>query len=95
MSERTVCSIRGCSRSTARDVEEWICSPHWRAGIPPRSPQRKVWIRAIRLGRKFGWTEERIARVDRIWEWLKARCQAAADGDIDRREIDKLFGWDA
>ncbi len=94
MSERVKCAIRGCQRTTGRDVGEWVCGEHWRAGVPPRSPQRRVWLRFRRIVRKYGWTNERANRQDRIWAWLKARCQSAADGDLDQRAIDRMFGWD-
>lgn len=86
------CSVDGCRR-TARLTGEWVCPAHWRAGVPPGSPARRVWLRFGRIVRRFGWTPEREARQERLWAWLKARCQAAARGDLDRREIDRLFGW--
>ena len=95
---RIACVIAGCGRSKpASGVvgEEWICGKHWSAGVPPRSAQRAVYRRFKRIVRRFGWNEERYARQDRLWAWLKARCVSAAAGDIDQREIDRLFGWDA
>ena len=96
-SARIICQIEGCSRSQRREKvvgEEWICAKHWSAGVPPRSEPRRVYRRFKRIVRRYGWTPEREARGARLWAWLKARCQAAANGDIDQREIDRLFGWD-
>lgn len=90
------CQVDGCKRTAPRDkYSETICAAHWRAGVPPGSPARQVWNRFRRVVKRFGWSPERAARSDRLWAWLKARCQAAARGDLDQREIDKLFGWDA
>lgn len=92
----TPCQVEGCKRTGARaKYSETICADHWRAGVPPGSAARKVWNRFHRIVKRFGWTAEREARSDRLWAWLKARCNAAARGDLDQREIDKLFGWDA
>lgn len=91
----TPCGVLPCKRSTSYPTGIWICGAHWRAGVPPGSPARRVWLRFRRIIRRFGWNPEREARCDRLWAWLLARCQAAADGDLDQREIDRLFGWDA
>lgn len=90
----TPCQVIGCKRSASRErYSETICGPHWRAGVPVGSEARRVWLRFRRIVKRYGWTPEREARSDRLWAWLKRRCQAAADGDLDQREIDRLFGW--
>jgi hypothetical protein len=90
------CQVEGCKRTASRErYTETICAEHWRAGVPPGSDARKVWNRLRRIGKRYGWTPERRARSDRLWEWLKARCRAAAAGDLDQREIDRMFGWDS
>jgi hypothetical protein len=90
----TPCQVEGCKRTASRDkYSETICAQHWRAGVPPGSEARRVWLRFRRIVKRYGWTPERDARCDRLWAWLKRRCQAAADGSIDQREIDRLFGW--
>lgn len=90
----TPCQVEGCKRTGSRaKYSETICAAHWRAGVPPGSEARRVWNRFRRIVKRFGWTPEREARSDRLWAWLKHRCQAAANGDLDQREIDRLFGW--
>lgn len=90
------CQVEGCKRTAPRvKYAETICAQHWRAGVPPGSEARRVWNRFHRIVRRFGWNAEREARSERLWAWLKHRCQAAARGDLDQREIDRMFGWDA
>lgn len=90
------CQVEGCKRTGSRaKYSETICAQHWRAGVPPGSEARRVWNRLRRIVKRFGWNAEREARSKRLWAWLKHRCQAAARGDLDQREIDRLFGWDA
>lgn len=92
--ESAPCQVEGCRRTASRArYSETICAQHWRAGVPPGSEARRVWLRFRRIVRRFGWTAEREARGERLWAWLKHRCQAAHDGDLDQREIDRLFGW--
>lgn len=91
---RTRCSIEGCTGSTGRPTEVWICSKHWRTACPPGSKERRAFNRIMRLGRRYGWTNELDARFWRIWWALVRRGNARVRGDIDKAEIHRLFGWD-
>lgn len=84
---RTTCLVPGCSRSTAKPHDEWICGKHWRA--VPRAARLTLSSIARRYRRQFGengyWTfpagsEKRLAAVeaDREWRAAWAACRDAA-----------------
>jgi hypothetical protein len=96
---RNPCAIEGCRRSTQgrpawHGLELWLCGEHWRLGVPPRSPERRVYHRLFRLANKIGWTDELNARFWRVWPRLIAQARARAAGDVDMDEISHLMGWD-
>lgn len=90
---RNACAIEGCERSSAIATGEFLCGDHWRAGCPPHSEVRRIWNRAVRIVRRYGMTPDRAVRLDRLWAWIKRRAQSKANGDLDQREIDRMFGW--
>lgn len=99
--DRHACAIDGCHRSTRRNGESfsdamWLCSVHWRALVPPRSPMRRAYRRFFRLEKKIGsWPPDLNEQFWRYWRLLilRARRRAAA-GTIDELEINHLFGWE-
>jgi hypothetical protein len=93
------CAIEGCRRSTRgrpgwHGLELWLCGEHWRLGVPPRSPERRVYHRLFRLAGKIGWNAELNARFWRVWPRLVRQARARVAGDIDMDEISRLMGWD-
>lgn len=93
------CAIEGCRRSTKASagwfgLNLWLCVNHWRPLIPPGSPERKVYNRIFRIARRFGWDDALRRRYWRIWNRMIAIARTRAAGDIDEREINRLFGWD-
>lgn len=96
---RNPCAIEGCKRSTSASpgwhgLSLWLCSEHWRAGVPPRSLERRVYHRIFRLAKRYGWDDQLRARYWRVWARLVALARARCSGDLDEREIKRLFGWD-
>lgn len=63
-------------------------------GVPPRSPERRVYHRIFKTGRLYGWTPQLEARFWRVWNRLVAQARARVAGDIDVDEIKRLMGWD-
>jgi hypothetical protein len=107
---RDPCAIDGCSRTTAAHEgpsgfeyhdQMFICSTHWRAGCPAGSPERRVLNRLFRVAKKKGGFDQNTKaiyhlrrRYWRVWATVVKRVQRRCGGDIDKREIDQLFGWD-
>jgi hypothetical protein len=96
---RNPCCIPGCGRTYAhrgdtdgRGAEDYswrlICGGHWR-----QAPKfmRDALSRVRRQAKRTGWTDRQHARHSRLW----SRCvRAILAGHVDRREIDRMFGWD-
>lgn len=96
---RNPCAIEGCRRSTQgrpgwHGLSCWLCSEHWRALVPPGSPERRVYHRFFRLAKRYGWSRELSNRFFRAWPRIIARARARSAGDLDEAEIKRLFGWD-
>lgn len=77
------------------DLDGFLCSEHWRAFVPPRSPQRRIYHRFFKRAKRYGWNDSSSAAFWRIWRRIVATARARAVGDIDEVEIRRLFGWDA
>lgn len=94
---RNPCCIDGCKRSTAAThglaLDSWFCSEHWRAFVPPGSPERRIYNRFWRRAKKFGWTNDSVAAFHRVWDRIVSRARARARGDVDMREINRVMGW--
>lgn len=96
------CVIDGCSRSRKTDRQprdDWfMCSAHWRAFVPPKSPMRRIYNRVWRIVKKGGWTMKLRRREQRIWQSIVRRARQAHSGQfegfVDEAEINRLFGWD-
>ena len=95
MPDRSPCAIEGCSGSTGHPNVVWICSKHWRTACPPGSPERRAYNRVWRLWRKCGrvWTPDLERRFWVVWNGIVRRGNRRVRGDIDRGDIDALFGW--
>lgn len=97
--DRNPCLVDGCRRTIAAGRNELaddqsICGAHWRRYVPPGSPLRRTYNRFFRLARRHGWTPGLIRRFERFWTGMAARVRRqAAEGFVDQREIDRLFGW--
>lgn len=93
---RVVCSIKGCARSRAgKPREEWICSVHWRALVPPRSLLRRAYHRHQRRGRAADWSPETRRAFWRFWDLLVLTLnRRVSEGSIDTAEINRMFGFD-
>jgi hypothetical protein len=97
---RNPCAIEGCKRSTAAPrgqlaLDQWLCSEHWRIGCPPRSRERRIYLRFFRRAKRYGWTQQSADSFWRIWRRIVAIARSRCAGDIDEAEIRRLFGWDA
>ncbi len=93
---RSLCAIDGCTGSTGVPNVTWICSKHWRTACPPGSPERRAYNRVWRDKRKRGgWDADTKHRFWIIWGGIVRRGNARVRGDINKIEIDRLFGWDA
>lgn len=97
---RTPCVVEGCLRSTGISTTYFICAQHWKAYVPPGSPERRVLQRLTRLARKMGyaktdtWPDELEGRWWRVWSSIAKRVQRrSTDGHIDQDEIERMFGW--
>jgi len=91
---RAPCCIEGCGRTFALNGDgydvTYICGKHWRLA-PKKWRAHVTRLRAI--ARKHGWTE-RLARLDDLaWQRCRRAAQRAAAGDLDKAEIDRMFGW--
>lgn len=93
MTERTPCSIEGCTGSTGRGHTVWICSKHWRTACPPGSKERRAYNRIFRLARRYGWNDQLDRRFWVIWDGIVRRGNARVRGDLDVAEINRLMGW--
>lgn len=97
------CCIEGCSRSRAAGPNErtytwtWMCAAHWRALVPPRSRERRLYLAHFRRVKRIGgWTDELRTKFWEFWARLVARANKRAagehEGSIDIAEIERMFG---
>lgn len=97
--DRNPCAISGCRRTTSSEhigyaLDQWICGEHWRAYVPPRSLERRVYHRFFRQAKRHGWTDELELRYWRFWSCLVARARRRADdGHVNIEEINRIMGW--
>lgn len=101
--DRNPCAAEGCRKTRAAhgrlSDEASLCGEHWRAFVPPGSPTRRAFNRLARIAKRLGykrtdrWPDELEARWWRLWAGVMRRVRRAADGHIDRAEIERLFGW--
>lgn len=94
---RHACAIEGCTRTTKAKGrpanDQWLCSEHWKLGCPPRSKMRLGYHRYFRRAKRLGWNDDSIALFNAFWRRLVARARRRCAGDIDKAEIDRMFGW--
>ena len=98
---RTACVVEGCKRTTARSTTYFICGQHWKAYVPPKSPERRTLNRLVRLAKKAGytrterWPYKLECRWWRLWNGIARRVAARSTaGHLDQAAIEKMFGWD-
>lgn len=92
--DRNPCLIEGCGRTFANDGDysgQFICGKHWR--LAPKR-MRDVVARVRKIGEKTGWPRPTVKRFCRLWERTARAAQAAASGDLDMAEINRVMGWD-
>lgn len=94
------CAVPGCAAETTR-YTYWICTRHWRMCCPPRSPQRRTYLRFFREAKKLGlsgkdrWPVSLEVRFWRFWDGLVRRAaRIEREGELIVTEIHKMFGWD-
>lgn len=96
---RNPCAIEGCTRTHAAPDgrhadDQWICSDHWRAYVPPRSKLRRAYHAHFRRAKRQGWTDRNKRAFWRFWESLvKTARRRAGEGFIDEAEINRIMGW--
>ncbi|APZ81835.1 hypothetical protein vBEliSR6L_70 [Erythrobacter phage vB_EliS_R6L] len=97
---RTPCVVEGCRRTTKRWTTYFICGEHWKAYVPPGSPERRVLNRLARTAKKLGyskterWPDDLEARWWRAWAAIARRVQRrSTEGLMDEAEIRRMFGW--
>jgi hypothetical protein len=97
---RTPCEVEGCRRSTGRFAGYYLCGEHWKAYVPPGSPERRVLNRLVRLARKLGytkterWPDHLEDRYRRAWVAIARRVRRRSqEGRLDEQEIHAMFGW--
>lgn len=98
---RTPCVVDGCKRTTSRHTTYFVCGEHWRAYVPPGSPERRTLNRLARTAKKLGysrterWPDQLEARWWRVWAAIARRVQRrSTEGRLDQAEIERMFGWD-
>jgi hypothetical protein len=102
--DRNPCVVEGCKRTRKANghlSDHWfICGEHWKAYVPPGSPERRVINRFFRLAKKLGyarndrWPEPLETRYWRFWVALVARvARRSGEGYLDQKEIERMFGW--
>lgn len=102
--DRNPCVVEGCKRTRKANgylsSHAFICGEHWKAYVPPGSPERRVINRFFRQAKKLGygrnerWPEALERRYWRFWEGLLRRVRSrSTEGFLDQREIERLFGW--
>ena len=92
--DRNPCLIEGCGRTFANDGDyrgQFICGKHWR--LAPKR-MRDVVARVRKIGEKTNWPRPTVKRFCRLWERTARAAQAAAAGDLDMAEINRIMGWD-
>lgn len=98
--DRTPCVVEGCKRTTKRHTTFYVCGEHWKAYVPPGSPERRVLNRLTRTAKKLGykktdrWPDDLEARWWRAWAAIARRVQRrSTEGVMDEAEIRRMFGW--
>jgi hypothetical protein len=92
---RAPCCIEGCGRTFAlSDGDDYgvtyICGKHWRLA-PKKWRAHLTRLRAI--ARRTGWTLRLRELDDKVWSRCRRAAEKAARGDLDKAEIDRMFGW--
>lgn len=97
---RSPCVIEGCAKTRAGDAPH-LCGEHWKLYCPAGSPERRALNRLFRLAKKLGyartvrWPDNLENRYWRLWGAICKRAKRrSTEGDIDQREIERMFGWD-
>lgn len=103
--DRNPCVIEGCSRTRKAthglSIDDVFCAEHWRAFVPPGSPERRIYnrffrrakLRAAKYGEEHRWPPAESAAFFRVWRRLVSRARARGSGDLDVREINRVMGW--
>jgi hypothetical protein len=103
--DRNPCVVEGCTRTRAANGHlsnrANICGPHWRAYVPPGSPERRAINRLVRLARKAGygrtdvWPDALENRYWVLWTGIVRRVRMrSTEGHVDEAAIAALFGWE-
>lgn len=97
---RTPCAAEGCHRTTTKHMTYFVCGQHWKAYVPPGSPERRALNRLTRLAKKLGysktarWPDQLERRWWSLWDGIARRVQRrSASGHLDQAEIERMFGW--
>ena len=97
---KTPCVVNGCKRTTGRRTALFICGEHWKAYVPPGSPERRVLNRLVRTARRLGytktdqWPDGLERRWWTAWSAIARRVEArSSEGRLDEAEIRAMFGW--
>lgn len=97
---RTPCVVEGCKRTTKRFMTYYVCGEHWKAYVPPGSPERRILNRLARTAKKLGysktdrWPDDLEARWWRAWDAIARRVhRRSTEGMMDEAEIRRMFGW--
>lgn len=104
--DRNPCCIEGCKRTRAAKrwltTDTFMCSEHYRAFVPPGSPERRILNRFFRRAKKLGWDDEGEVKSNRpvsgaaywrVWNRIVSRARARVRGEVDEREINRIMGW--
>lgn len=102
--DRNPCVVDGCKRTRKANghLSELavVCGEHWKAYVPPGSPERRVINRFYRTAKKLGfkrnerWPDDLENRYWRFWASLMARvARRSTQGSLDQKEIERMFGW--
>ncbi len=102
--DRNPCAVEGCKRTRRANGNlsdcMFICGEHWKAYVPPGSPERRVINRLFALAKKMGfkrndrWPVDLEERYWRFWQGLCRRVRArSTEGTLDEKEIMEMFGW--
>lgn len=98
---RTPCVVEGCRRTTGKVTAYYVCGEHWKAYVPPGSPERRAMNRLVRKAKKLGFTKSERWPPDLerrwwvLWHGTVRRVQKrSTEGRLDQREIERMFGWD-
>lgn len=102
--DRNPCVVEGCKRTRKANGylsdRAGICGEHWKAYVPPGSPERRLINRFYRTAKKLGfkrndrWPDNLENRYWRFWASLMARvARRSAEGHLDQAAIERMFGW--